>query len=442
LICVIGAGYVGLATAACFSELGYDVICLDNNEMKIEDLKRGILPIYEENLGKLVSRNYKNGRLLFTTDTRRAVQESDIIFIAVGTPAMKNGDVNLTNVKKCAQDISRYMNGYKIIVNKSTVPVGTQKMLSELIRSNQTNDSRFDVISNPEFLREGSAVYDIMNPDRIVIGGDSRKAINRVKALYTKVNAPIIITNPESAELIKYAANTFLSLKISYINEIANLCEKVGADIRDISRGIGLDKRIGREFLNAGIGFGGSCFPKDTNALLAISKRVNYDFKILKALIDANNRQKMVIINKLLTVYKSLNNITIGILGLSFKAKSDDVRGSIAVEIIRFLLDRGAFVKVYDPVAIDNIRKLGLDIEYCKDAYAVSEQSDAVLLLTDWNEFKSLDYKIFASGMKRAVIFDGKNLLNGKVMSRLGIEYYSIGNGKMPQFESVLAETI
>ncbi|WP_250858266.1 UDP-glucose dehydrogenase family protein [Oceanirhabdus seepicola] len=426
-IAIVGTGYVGLVSAVCFAEKGSRVICVDNNEEKIKQLNKGIMPIYENDLEDMLNKNKCSKRLEFTTDLEYAVQKSDIIIIAVGTPMLPNGHADLSQVESVTENIAKFMNEYKIIVNKSTVPVGTQKKVIKLIRDNQINEYDFDVVSNPEFLREGTAIYDTMHGDRIVIGTDNERARKIMTKLYANFNQSIILTSPENAEMIKYAANAFLATKISFINEIANICEIVGADVQEIAKIIGMDKRISPEFLSAGIGFGGACFPKDTKALIKFTEGFGYDFKIVKSVIEVNENQKTKPIEKLTNALSCVKGRTIGILGLAFKPNTDDTRESPAITIINDIQKLGGKIKAYDPIVKD-IDKIKFDnIEYVDTAYDAVKDVDAVILVTEWDEFKQLDLKKVIKLMKGNIFIDGRNIYKYTKMFKLGYEYYCIG---------------
>ena len=427
-ICIIGSGYVGLVTGACFADLGNNVICVDNNESKIVKLKNGIMPIYEPGLDELVKRNVKEGRLSFSSKLREGVKKSEIIFISVGTPAKDNGDADLTYVENVAREIALAMPSYRIIVEKSTVPVNTGEWVEHTINVFNKRKIKFDVASNPEFLKEGSAIDDFMNPDRIVIGVTSKKAADILRELYKPLKAQIVVTDIKSAELIKHASNSFLATKISFINSIASICDKVGADVVDVARGMGLDKRISKDFLNAGIGFGGSCFPKDLAAFVHIAEKVGYDFGILKEVQNVNRQQKKSIIKKIEQLLWNLPKKTVGILGLSFKPGTDDLREAPSLEIIELLRKEGVHVKAYDPVAARKAKPiLGSSVVFCKDAYQVAKDSNCLLVVTEWNEFKELDFKKIKKLMRQAVIIDGRNIYDPAEMKRLGFKYVGIG---------------
>lgn len=425
-ITVIGTGYVGSVSGACFAKLGHRVTCLDIDQEKIKRYKCGNIPIYEPGLKELILEEKEKGNLLFTTSYEEGIKNGDVIFIAVGTPARKDGKADLTYVEAAAKEIAKKMDSYKIIVNKSTVPVGTGKNIEKIISKEYKGE--FDVVSNPEFLREGQAINDFMAPDRIVIGARTNKARDMMLSLYEPLDYPKVTTSVESAEMIKYASNAFLSTKISFINEIANICDKVSADVEDVARGIGMDKRIGPEFLKAGIGYGGSCFPKDVNALNQIAGMHGYDFKLLKSVIEVNNKQRLLVIDKLEKIYRNLKGKTIGVLGLAFKKDTDDVRESAAIDIIRMLSGMGANVRAYDPKASENAKEiLDDDVKFFKDAYEAAEGCDALVVATDWPEFQKLDYKKIKGLLKKQYLVDGRNLLDPEEMKNLGFDYTGVG---------------
>mgnify|MGYP005834497237 CR=1 FL=1 len=426
-LCIVGVGYVGLVSGVCFSELGNKVICVDSSVAKIEKLNNGIMPIYEEGLKDICVRNMREERIEFTTDLRYGVEKSDVIFIAVGTPSRSDGQADLSQLEAVAKSIAQYINGYKIIVNKSTVPVGTQKLVSRIITENRINSYNFDVVSNPEFLREGTAVYDTMNPDRVVIGADSEEAAKVLCELHKSLNAPVVVTDPESAEMIKYATNALLATKISFINEIANICWKVGADIKEVSKGIGLDSRISERFLDAGVGYGGSCLPKDTRAIVKIGEAAGYDFKIVKSVIEVNRLQRLRPVEKLKLAMPEIKGRTITILGLTFKPNTDDMREAPSIDIINEIQKLGGEIKAYDPMGEEYAQKILNKVNYAANAYEGVEGSDAVILITEWKEFKELDLKRVKQLMKGNVFVDGRNVYDYETMADLGFEYYCIG---------------
>lgn len=425
-VLVIGAGHVGLVTGACLAELGNKVVCTDSDVKKIDGLKRGVVPFYEPDLEKIVQANMKLGRLSFTTSVEDGVRESEIVFIAVGTPLGPNGRADLSSVERVSLDIGRAMDKYKLIVEKSTVPVKTGEWIERTLRAN-TNNVDFDVVSNPEFLREGSAIQDFMKPDRIVIGARTERAAEIMTELYKPLNAPMIVTNLETAELIKHASNAFLALKLSYINAIANICEKVGADVKEVAKGMGYDERIGDKFLDAGVGYGGYCLPKDIAAFIDIADQLGYDFELLKAVQRVNDSQKRQVIEKLKVILHELSGRTIGVLGLSFKPDTDDMREAPSIYIIARLQEEGAKIKAYDPRATEKARVVLPDVEYCPDPYEAARDSDALLIITEWNEFRNLDLLRIRESLRQPVIIDGRNMFDPAEMKRLGFTYQGVG---------------
>ena len=431
-IAVIGTGYVGLVSGAGLADFGMKVICVDKDKSKIEKLKKGIVPFYEPGLEELVKKNIKAGRLFFTTNLDEAVKNSLVIFICVGTPSNPDGSADLSQIKEVALSLAEVIDDYKVIVTKSTVPVGTNRWIKNLIDSNKKNDVSVDIISNPEFLREGSAVEDFMHPDRVIIGGESAYAIAIIKDIYRPLylaETPFIITNLETAELIKYASNAFLATKITFINEIANFCEKIGADVTVVAKGMGLDPRIGSKFLNPGPGFGGSCFPKDVKALIHQGKMVSSPFKILEAVIEVNEKQKVKAIEKLESLIGDLSGKTIGVLGLSFKPNTSDVRESPSLVVIPALINKGAKVKVYDPVAMEEFKKAlrNLKIEYAPTPVDCAKDTDGIIILTEWNEFRFLDLSQIKKVMKNPVLVDMRNIYEPSIVKKLGFKYAGVG---------------
>lgn len=426
-VCMIGTGYVGLVSGTCFAEIGHNVICVDNDEKKIEILKNGKIPIYEPGLLELVQKNVSAKRLKFSTSINEGVRESLFIFIAVGTPPKESGEPDLSSIENVASDIGEAMEDYKIVVEKSTVPVQTGKWIRTVIERFNKKNIPFDVASNPEFLREGSAINDFLKPDRIVLGVESERAKEKLLELYQPINAPKIITDLASAELIKHASNSFLSMKISFINALAIICEKSGADIKKVAEGIGLDKRIGRDFLNAGAGFGGFCFPKDLKAFIGIAQKLGYDFRLLKEVERINEEQMLYVVKKLENLLWNLKNKQIGILGLSFKPNTDDMRFAPSITIINELKKQGATIKAYDPVAMERAKEVMPDIEYCPDAYSVAKNSDGIILVTEWEEFKKLNLKKMKELMRQPVFLDGRNLFEPEEMKKIGFIYTGIG---------------
>lgn len=426
-ICIVGAGHVGLVTGACFAELGNRVVCVDNNSSRIEGLKKSIMPFYEPGLEEMVVKNVKEKRLKFTTNLREAVKKSLIIFIAVGTPPKENGEADLTDIEKVAQNIAHSLPSYRLIVEKSTVPVETGKWVEHTIRANIHGKKKFDVASNPEFLREGSAIGDFMHPDRIVLGVESKRAKEILIELYKPLKVPIIVTDIKSAEIIKHASNSFLATKISFINAIANICEKVGADVLKVAQGLGSDKRIGNKFLNAGCGYGGFCFPKDIEAFIRIAEKKGYDFQLLKAVKKINEEQKDSMIKKIEDALWNLKGKTIAILGLSFKPGTDDLRFAPSIDIINKLKLDGVRIRAFDPQAMPEARKIFKDIKFCKDVYEAARGSDCLAILTEWNEFKEIDFKKIKKLLKQPVIVDGRNIYDPAKMKKMGFRYIGIG---------------
>ncbi|RAP75295.1 UDP-glucose dehydrogenase family protein [Paenibacillus montanisoli] len=430
-IAVIGTGYVGLVSGVCFAELKHEVICVDKELSKISKLQDGEIPIYEPGLQELVLRNAAEGRLSFTSDLAAAVRQSELVILAVGTPSLPSGEANLAYIEQAAREVAQAMDGRKIIMTKSTVPVGTNHMLKQVIA--ELTDQPFDIVSVPEFLREGTAVKDTFNPDRIVIGSDDPAAVQAVIELHRQLTENIIVTDLRSAEMIKYASNAFLATKISFINEIANICEKVGADVSQVAAGIGYDHRIGHAFLRAGIGYGGSCFPKDTQALIQIAGNVDYEFKLLKSVVDVNHQQRFSMIHKLEEIFGDLKGLTVAIWGLAFKPNTDDVRDAPAIDIIRELVLRGAAVKACDPIAMDNFRKV-MDSEaitWCEDGLEAACDADAICLLTEWQEYCRYQLKHLRRVMKHPVLIDGRNMYNQEQLQDSGFIYRSIGRPSM-----------
>ncbi|HUB86487.1 MAG TPA: UDP-glucose/GDP-mannose dehydrogenase family protein [Verrucomicrobiae bacterium] len=424
---IIGTGYVGLVTGTCFAEVGHHVICVDNDAAKVKLLQSGGIPIYEPGLEELVKKNVAAGRLSFTNSTAEGVQKSDVIFIAVPTPPQPDGSVDLSFIERVARDIAGAMTDYKIVVDKSTVPVKTGEKVSETIKRYCKAKVEFDVVSNPEFLREGFAVGDLMKPDRVVIGVRSERPVAAMKEIYTPFNAPIIVTDINSAELIKHAANSFLALKISYINAIATVCEAAGANVQEVANGIGLDERIGRRFLNAGIGFGGSCFPKDLSAFIKISEQVGYDFRLLKEVQRINAEQMERFAKKITDTLWVLKDKTIGVLGLAFKQNTDDVRMSPAIDLCQRLHKEGAALRVHDPKAMEKAKPLLPDATYVDDMNAVAEGCDAIVIATEWDEFKQLDLEHAKKSLTHPIMFDGRNLFDPAEMEKRGWIYKSVG---------------
>ncbi len=437
-IAIIGSGYVGLVSGVCLAEIGHHVICVDNNLEKIKTLKKGRLPIYEPGLLELMKANVAKKRLSFTGSIGEATQKSQVIFLAVPTPSKPNGDADLTYVENVARAIARHMDSYKLIVEKSTVPAETGKKIRRTIHLNLAPKHRkgnkvlldFDVASNPEFLKEGSAVHDFMNPDRIVIGVESKKAEGLLRDIYRPLKPKILVTNIASAEMIKHASNSFLAAKISFINAVAQVCDRVGADVLKVAEGMGLDKRIGRQFLDAGVGYGGSCFPKDVDAFIRVSERSGYDFTLLKEVRRINEQQRHWFVHLIEEKLWNIKDKTIGVWGLAFKPNTDDIRNAAALEIIHLLQAEGARVRAYDPKAMEAAKKALRGAAFCPNAYAVAEGCDCLLLLTEWPEFKEIDFVQIRDAMAQAVIFDGRNFLDGTHLRDIGFEYFGTGRGK------------
>ncbi len=424
---IIGTGYVGLVTGACFAEVGHQVICVDNNQDKVKLLQAGGIPIYEPGLEELVKRNVTAGRLRFTASTKEGVENSDVIFIAVPTPPQPDGSVDLSFIEGVAREIAASMTSYKIVVDKSTVPVKTGDKVAETIKRYCKAKVDFDVVSNPEFLREGFAVDDLMKPDRVVIGVRSQRPVAAMREVYTPFNAPIIVTDINSAELIKHAANSFLALKISYINAISVICEASGANVLEVANGIGLDARIGRRFLDAGLGFGGSCFPKDLSAFIKISEQLGYDFALLKEVQRINAGQMERFIKKITDTLWVLKDKKIGVLGLAFKQNTDDVRLSPAIDLCQRLLKEGAILRVHDPKAMDKAKDVLKNVTYVDDMNAVAEGCDALVIATEWPVFKKLDLDRARKSLTHPILFDGRNLFDPAEMETMGFIYKSVG---------------
>ncbi len=430
-ICMVGTGYVGLVTGACLADFGMDVTCIDNDAAKVEMLRRGVSPIYEPGLEELIHKNEKAGRLHFSMDIKEAIERALVIFIAVGTPPKEDGSPDLSYIFGVATSIAEHMNGYKVVVTKSTVPTGTGKQIEEILRT-KNGRFKFSVVSNPEFLREGSAIEDFMRPDRVVIGSRDEEAIAIVKDVYSPLQTagvPFVVTDVESAELIKYASNGFLSVKISFVNEIAILCERMGADVKDVARGMGLDKRIGPQFLAPGPGFGGSCFPKDSSGVVDLARRNGYAFEIMEAVLDVNQKVKARMVEKVDAVCGGLAGKRVAVLGLAFKPETDDIRESASLKLIEDLQARGASVAAYDPAAMENSRAVLSGVTFADDVYSAVEGADALVLATDWNQFRKLDLDRLERTMKSKTFVDLRNLYEPKEMRRLGWNYVGVGRG-------------
>jgi UDPglucose 6-dehydrogenase len=436
-IAVVGTGYVGLVTGACLSDFGLNVTCVDNDAEKVNKLKSGIIPIYEPGLEPIVKRNVEENRLSFTTDIKEAVEKCEVIFIAVGTPPTEDGSADLQHVKAVAKDIANYMNGYKVVVNKSTVPVGTGKIVKDLIKDElekRNVNYEYDVVSNPEFLREGSAVGDFSNPDRVVIGAESEKALNIMRNVYKKLydnGTPFNETNIETAEMIKYASNAFLATKITFINEIANLCDKVGANVLDVAKAMGSDKRISPKFLQPGPGYGGSCFPKDTLALARIGKLYNAPITLVEAAVKANENQKKLMVEKIENALGSVEGKELAILGLAFKPNTDDMREAPSITILKELAKKGATFKAYDPIAMDEakwrLEEIEGRIKYCNDEYQAIKDADALVIITEWDQFKKLDLERVKKELKEPYFFDLRNIFRRDDMEKRGFTYIAVG---------------
>ena len=427
-IAIIGTGYVGLVTGTCFAELGHKVVCLDNDRSKIDRLERGELPFFEPSLLEMVQRNQHSGRLSFSTDIRAGIKASEIIFIAVGTPMHEDGHADLSAVRAVAREIGKALNGPKIVVSKSTVPVETGELISSIIKEHSDEKHAVMVVSNPEFLREGSAVADFMQPDRIVIGTGDAEAERVMRDLYAALDAPIVVTDVRTSEMIKYAANAFLATKISFINEIANICELVGVDVKAVGRGMGFDHRIGTQFLNPGIGYGGSCFPKDVRALEQIAAERNYDAPLLRAVETVNRRQVPRTLEKLRASLGSLEGRVIAMLGLAFKPNTDDLRDAPAVALINELHAAGATVRAHDPIAMSAARTLfASGITFHDDIYEPMDGADALVLATEWNEFKNIDFARVASRLRGNIVIDGRNVFDPAKVNAAGLDYYGVG---------------
>jgi UDPglucose 6-dehydrogenase len=428
-IAVVGVGYVGLVTGTCFADLGNCVVALDINEEKIASLKKGIMPIYEPGLAEMVERNVKAGRLAFTTDYTEALAEAEFVFIAVGTPEGVDGEADLQYVRMAAESIAEAMDHPLIIINKSTVPVGTGDWVADIVRENQPSPIEFSVVSCPEFLREGSALSDFLTPDRTVLGSENMEAAERVAQLHLPLRAPIVVTDLRTAEMIKYASNAFLATRISFINEIANICEELGADIKEVARGMGYDKRIGHHFLEAGVGYGGSCFPKDVKALAHMAQVHGRHPQLLHAVIDINEYQRRHVLLKLHELLDNIKGRTIALLGLAFKPNTDDMREAPSITVADYLHEHGAIVRAYDPAAMEYAKRLMPYLELCRSAYDLVQDTDAVIVMTPWNEFKNLDMNRIKSSMRNPVMIDGRNMYEPDQMRAMGFIYRGIGRG-------------
>lgn len=430
-IAVVGTGYVGLVTGTCFADLGVNVTCIDNDKTKITNLKNGKIPIYEPGLEEMVKTNIQEGRLSFTTDIAEGVANSLVIFIAVGTPQSDDGSADLSYVDQVAREVALNMTDYKVIVTKSTVPVGTGARIRKIIEKNQKTPVEFDIVSNPEFLREGSAIEDFMRPDRVVIGADSEQAVAIMKDLYRPlflIETPFVITNIESSEMIKYASNAFLAVKISFINEIANLCELAGADVHTVAKGMGLDGRIGPKFLHAGPGYGGSCFPKDTKAIVQIAHNIGYDLEIIPSAIHVNETQRLKMVDKIVKAMdRDVKGSVISFLGLAFKPNTDDMREAPSIEIVNKLQEMGAVIQAFDPAAMEESKKYFKNIKYCDDPYQAISGSDACVLITEWNQFRKMDLQKIKELMRSPVFVDLRNVYDEEQMKEAGFKYACVG---------------
>jgi len=429
-ICVAGTGYVGLVTGACLADFGNNVVCVDIDESKIERLKQSEVPFYEPGLQEIVKRNVERRRLSFSTDVGKGIEESTVIFVAVGTPMSPEGEADLSYVEMVARSVGEHLNGYKVVVLKSTVPAGTSDLVEKIIGETSTTGHDFDVVSNPEFLREGSAVEDFMQPDRIVLGASSERALKVMREIYRPLilqDIPVVETDVKTSEMIKYASNAFLATKISFINEIANICERIGADVSVVARAMGLDQRIGPRFLRAGAGYGGSCFPKDTRALVKTAESLGYDLKIVKAAIQVNDQQRLHMIELIEKALESVAGKTIAVLGLAFKPDTDDLREAPSLDIASGLLARGAKLKVYDPVAMEQARAMLEDVTFCGDVFDAVRDTDGAVFVTEWNEFRDLDLDKVKDLMKSPTIIDCRNIYEPARMKELGFRYFSVG---------------
>jgi UDPglucose 6-dehydrogenase len=429
-ICIIGSGYVGLVTGTCFAEFGVDVTCVDVDENRIRSLEQGRVPFFEPGLEELVTKNIREGRLKFTTNVETAVQDALVVFIAVGTPSAADGEADLTFVREVAASIGRALNGYKVIITKSTVPVGTGEMVKEIILKNRSGNIPFDVASNPEFLREGAAVEDFIRPNRVVIGTESDQALAILKDLYRPlylIETPFVITNIQTAEMIKYASNAFLATKISFINEMANLCELVNVDVHQVAKAMGLDGRISRKFLHPGPGFGGSCFPKDTRALMRLAEENGYDFKLVKATVEVNELQRKRMVDKIQATLGDVSGKCICILGLAFKPNTDDIREAPAIFIIKELMKMGASIQAFDPAGIENAKQELSGVQFCENLYDAAEKADAMVIVTEWNQFRNIRWDRVQELMTQPVVIDLRNIYDPQYMRERGFQYTCVG---------------
>ncbi len=422
---------MGLVTGAVFADMGNEVVGADIDQRKVDRLNEGVMPIYEPGLEEMVRRNQAERRLRFTSDVDWAIQNTEVVFICVGTPPKNGGETDLSFVESVAVKIGKNLNGHKVVVNKSTVPVGTGDFVKKVVLMNKRTDVDFEVVSNPEFLREGSAIADALNPSRVVIGASTEDAAMKVMELYATLEAPVFITDVASAELIKYASNAFLAMKISFINAIANICEKSGANVTEVSKAVGADQRIGPEFLNAGLGYGGSCFPKDVVSLERTARKLGCDFALLREVMKINDGRVDHFISRVTKRFPNMKDCVFGVLGLAFKPNTDDMREAKSVTIIQQLISMGAKIKAYDPVAMDNARDIISDITYCDSAYGCAKDADAIILVTEWREFRLLDMRRLGDLMKSKVMFDGRNFYDPEKKKSMGFEYYGIGKGEI-----------
>lgn len=434
-ITVIGTGYVGLTTGTTFADLGNQVVCIDVDEAKIAGLQQGILPIYEPGLGEVVVRNLAAGRLRFSTSYEEGLRDAEFVFIAVGTPGDGSGGADLSQVRAAAQSIAQVLDHPLIVVNKSTVPIGTGDLVTSIINEHRRGDVPFAVVSNPEFLREGSAVFDCMHPDRVVLGSADRDASESVACLYLSLNCPIIITDLRTAEMIKYASNAFLATRISFVNEIAAVCEQLGADVKEVARGMGYDRRIGPAFLDAGLGFGGSCFPKDVKALMRMADDTGQHPQLLQAVMDINADRRHWVVRQLRNRLGDLSGKRIGLLGLAFKPNTDDVREAASIHLIDLLQPLGARIAAYDPAAQETTAAVTNDVEFCEDAYGLAAGADALIVVTEWNEFKNLDMARVRDAMRTPILIDGRNLYDPQSLLRLGFDYVGVSRGSAARRE-------
>jgi UDPglucose 6-dehydrogenase len=427
-VAVIGTGYVGLVHGVVLADLGNEVICVDNNPEKVEMLEKGISPIYEPGIEEFLERNLREGRLSISSSIQDATRASEIIFIAVGTPPGEDGTPDMTAVRAVAKEIGRAIDKPIVVVNKSTVPVGSGELVADLIRASGADPALFHVVSNPEFLREGSAIFDTLNPDRIIIGAKNPESASKLVELYSTMDKPILVTDLESAELIKYCSNSYLAMKISFINAVSRLCEACGGNVADVAKGMGLDTRIGSQFLGAGLGWGGSCFPKDTAGMISVAENLGYDFQLLKAVVEINDTQTTHFVDRLRTRLGGFSGKTIGLLGLAFKPNTDDIRDAKSLIIADIILGEGGKVKGFDPVAMPNVKLAEPRIQFCEKAYDVADGADALILVTEWNEFKQLDLGRLGSGMTTKILFDGRRVYQKEQVEKNGFEYFTIGS--------------